>query len=398
MKSLKFKQKPTADRGGFTLIELLVVIAIIAVLIALLLPAVQQAREAARRTQCRNNLKQVGLAIHNFESTYGWLPSSIRPYTSAATTVRFSVLTQLLPLIDQANIYQQYNQAVNWSDNANPYVSGGPTNAQLSATKISAFICPSNPLGGSLDGDPGATGGWTQTIAAATDYSPIYGVSPLVYSTATTGITLTQPALYTDPSDIAYNNGAYTGGTPPSTLITPYQYVPGFLPLNATVDQKTGLHGNPGKKFRDVIDGLSNTLAAAESSGRPAVFRNFKQYGSLPTDHVNGGGWSRPASDLAIYGETADGTDLLGPVAINATNGIDTTLLGSYTKTGGYANASPNGAPIGVHGSSSPYSFHVGGAHFLLGDGAVRFISANVSFTTFVSLATAAGGENIGDY
>src|SRR5688500_11411065 len=92
-------QPSPADRAGFTLIELLVVIAIIAVLIAMLLPAVQQAREAARRTQCQNNLKQVGIAIHNFYDSKKFLPSSIRPAT--ANSVRFGVFTQLLPFLDE---------------------------------------------------------------------------------------------------------------------------------------------------------------------------------------------------------------------------------------------------------------------------------------------------------
>src|SRR6188474_2281111 len=104
---------------AFTLIELLVVIAIIAILIALLLPAVQQAREAARRTQCKNNLHNIGLAVHNFESTYTYLPSSQRPPVAGPTVTRVAVYTQLLPYLEQSSIYNQYNQTLNWGNPAN---------------------------------------------------------------------------------------------------------------------------------------------------------------------------------------------------------------------------------------------------------------------------------------
>ena len=362
MKRLSLQLPPRGNRRGFTLIELLVVIAIIAILIALLLPAVQQAREAARRTQCKNNLKQIGLAFHNFESSFGYVPTSIRP--TSTTSTRLAVLTALLPYIDQAPIFNQYNQSYNWDNSANS------SNKALSSTKIPAYICPSDLAGGQLDGSPVAGSGWVQDVASITSYSPIYGISTLVYSNALTPDA--QPGTYTDPDD--------------STNIT----VPGFFPKNATVVSGVA-NQKQGRKFRDVTDGLSNTIAVAESAGRPNVYRKGKVYGSLPTNRLNSGGWARPASDILIYGQKADGTDLLGTVAINATNGYDIGALTPYPYT-----AAPY--VFGVHGTGAPYSFHVGGAHFTLGDGAVRFISENISFTTFVRLCTPSGGEIAGEF
>src|ERR1700674_5456823 len=117
-------------RKGFTLIELLVVIAIIAVLVALLLPAVQQAREAARRSQCKNNLKQIGLALHHYEEAFRLLPPGSISVSDAAT------LTQILPMIDLGNKYNQFN----WSVSLNGSVLNSPAIAQT----LPAFICPSD--------------------------------------------------------------------------------------------------------------------------------------------------------------------------------------------------------------------------------------------------------------
>lgn len=370
-------------RSGFTLIELLVVIAIIAVLIALLLPAVQQAREAARRTQCRNNLKQIGLAFHNFEGSFGYVPTSLRPPSNVAGSAeqsRVSVLTDLLPYIDQAAIFNQYQKSINWN-------SG--TNAALSATPIPAFMCPSDVTAGELDtAPPGSVAQFTPGIAATTSYSPIFGIAPGVF-TQTLGLT-NAPDLYPDPGEV------FAG------ISTPYTYVRGFFPKNATIDSKTGLQTKKGFRFRDVTDGLSNTIAIAESAGRPFVFVKDKKLtggnaltdtdpASTNTDRLNSGGWSRPASDLMLFGGTSASTGILGgSIAINATNGHN--IRGQTYTSSGIAS-SILGLPIGTHGTGAPYSFHTGGANFTLGDGSVRFISENVSFRVFIGLATPNGSE-----
>ncbi len=125
-------------RRGFTLIELLVVIAIIAILIALLLPAVQQAREAARRTQCRNNLKQIGLALHNYESAHGVFPPGVLGDngSTAAAQKLHTWMTLTLPFLDQAPLYQQYNFDVRFDD---------AFNKTAVAMRINTFLCPSVP-------------------------------------------------------------------------------------------------------------------------------------------------------------------------------------------------------------------------------------------------------------
>ncbi len=130
-----------ARRSGFTLIELLVVIAIIAILIALLLPAVQQAREAARRSQCRNNLKQFGLAIHNYHDAYNCFPMG----SATGASNQISAHARLLPSMDQAPLYNLVNFNVD-------YLHASNLNARM--TNVPTFVCPSN-----VDALPGSLGG-----------------------------------------------------------------------------------------------------------------------------------------------------------------------------------------------------------------------------------------------
>ena len=251
---------------GFTLVELLVVIAIIGILVSLLLPAVQAAREAARRTQCENNLKQLGTAAHNFHDTFKKLPSSIRP-AGLTPLPRIAGLTFLLPYIEQQTAFEQYDQTKNWSD---------PANVLVTSQQMATFLCPSSPEPKRLDGLPEASP-WTGNLVAVTDYSPTIGVDQRLKSA--------------NLVDVA---GA------------------GMLTKN----------GDP--RFADVLDGLSNTIMYAESAGRPYVYRGTQRIGTnLLTNRLNAGGWSRPASDFSVDGSSYDGLAFPGPCALNCTNGED---------------------------------------------------------------------------
>ncbi|WP_437230940.1 DUF1559 domain-containing protein [Planctomicrobium sp. SH661] len=213
-----------ARRQGFTLIELLVVIAIIAVLIALLLPAVQQAREAARRSQCKNNLKQLVLGLHNYHDTYRVFPPGsfkIGSTTAPSRGTGLSFHASLLPYIDQAPLYSKFNfNAIAWD-----------TNRDLAVTPISVFLCPSG--------------------------SVRYSNHPSELSSASSKLSTTHYLGVLGPY-----GGSGTPVNPVTGSVYPY-----------TAEANYGGYSSEGilvwgesKSMRDVTDGSSNTLLLAESS------------------------------------------------------------------------------------------------------------------------------------
>lgn len=185
-------------RKGFTLIELLVVIAIIAVLIALLLPAVQQARESARRTQCKNNMKQIGLAFHNYHGDSNQFPKPAIITVSVATGFRFGQTmswgTAILPYMDQATVYNLYNANVSCYD---------PVNAAAVITPINAFTCPSTPRGAPLT---------TFTIPAGTTLAAGYPPTAVAYNFSGGASDYLVPSgVRGDFSNLAYTGTNYNG-------------------------------------------------------------------------------------------------------------------------------------------------------------------------------------------
>jgi prepilin-type N-terminal cleavage/methylation domain-containing protein/prepilin-type processing-associated H-X9-DG protein len=327
------RRRPSA----FTLVELLVVIAILAVLMGLLLPAVQKVREAANRAKCQNNLKQIGLAVHCYHDARRFFPGNHR--VAAVSSVRERWFTKILPFLEQENLYKYYDPTTNWDS---------PTNLPVTATPIPIAQCPSTPNSNRQDFDE--ANGFSNPVVAVSDYAAIYGLWPTFL--AANGIVQSNPL------------GIMTKGD-----------------------------GNQVVTIADVYDGLSNTIFAVESAGRPYLYQNRTLVNSnYFVDQVNGGGWCRPATDLWIIG-FADkaGTIPSGPYTINAANGLDALAT--------YPLQVPTGAPLGTDGSGQICSFHPAGTNVLFADGSVRFLDGDpatgVSPAVLAALVTRNGGEPV---
>lgn len=283
-----FSSRPRSIRG-FTLIELLVVIAIIAILIGLLLPAVQKVREAAARMQCSNNLKQLGLAFHNFHDTHNFLP----PARLTGPAPQFGITTQadhsfgvfVLPYFEQDNLYKMYN--FNEDSRATP-TNGFPNtkNHLVVSTRLKIMECPSTPQQKPYLNTNG-TFGFTNYTFAPGDYGPLSGVRPAL-----------QPAFINTPG------GDFRG------IIDIY---PALWSLT------------------QIPDGSSNTIMLAEDAGRPNVYRAGKldpvasaepYSGSGP--HANGAGWANPLNQWAIDGFDFTGTVRGGGCFLNCLNDDET--------------------------------------------------------------------------
>jgi len=313
-------------RAGFTLIELLVVIAIIAVLVGLLLPAVQKVREAANRAKCENNLKQLGLALHNFHDTKGHFPATVRPPTSNIGLLpRQGWMLFLLPYIEQDNLSNGYNFALNWFDSPN---------LPVTSLRVPIFQCPSVPAVERLDGQPEISP-WVG-IVAVTDYAVFNFVDPRLLSAGLVD----------------------TIGK-------------GMLPKNENT------------RIADVLDGLSNTIAVTESAGRPYLYRRGVLIPDLPAVRTDGGGWSRAATDLSLNGLSLDGTNAPGPCALNCANGEQV-----LTYPDPYYGVNGNGAPYAFHAGGVNHLFGDGSVHFLQERIDIRAYARLVTRAANESLAT----------
>jgi prepilin-type N-terminal cleavage/methylation domain-containing protein/prepilin-type processing-associated H-X9-DG protein len=366
------KKNRVRSREGFTLIELLVVIAIIAVLIGLLLPAVQKARDSAARLQCQNNLKQIGLGVATYHDAYHYLPQNHRPTNAAANTVRVRWFTHVLPYIEQAPLFNQYDFTTNWDSGngvaTNPAPAAGfPGNLTVASQQIKVAQCPSAPAHDRTDTDPQATGGTlgygntTTTNVAVTDYAGIYGVHPLFVAqfnlTAATGAGKFDGAISNNLADTNVNSVNDTH------LVA----------------------------ITDVTDGASQTILVAESAGRPYLYQNggVQQGTNLTVHSVNGGAWARPASEIWLLGfADKNGTIPIGSYTINAANGVDTG--------GAFPLTSPTAQALGTDGSGQIFGFHANGANVVLVDGSVHLIDPSITPAVLAALVTRANNDFAG--
>lgn len=326
---------------GFTLVELLVVIAIIGILVALLLPAVQAAREAARRMQCRNNLRQMGIAMHNYHDVYKKLPPGYRFKPNSATDGMGTPNVSLLPYLEQENVQ-------NLIDPNLPWFLLTPAAAQ---TKIPTFVCPS-------------------------DVAPDLGTYPFV---AALGVPV--------GDTFATSSYGFSTGWRDALCFGPDFSAP-------PVTNKSGVFAfHSATRLADILDGTSNTFAIGEAASGFAMCTGVDCTNPIP-GAASKHGWLVGGAGLEpfyLMGFRYSGGFGSSVEPINKTPVTDSfyKLLGGEFLD---CRASTDGGP---HWVSNFRSFHPGGASFLFCDASVQFLSETIDMTVYRGLSTIQAGEPV---
>lgn len=333
---------------AFTLVELLVVIAIIGVLVALLLPAIQAAREAARRSQCSNNMRQLGLALQNHHATKQVFPlgTKVKVKGPGSFQVYTSAITELLPYLEQGNLSNLYDFDKQWENQT----------AEVSATAIAVLDCPSSP------GDNPRT---DYNLEGIVDNN-VYGISDY--------------ALSLGASDAICLKTPFQGGGP------------GPVP-----EELRGMFGfNWGVAMKKITDGSSNTFAIGEAASDEHWAVCHGAGCTVPGGGTAWMGWIVPEpNNTAAFSTGLMVTSLYGCTIdpVNKWPVTDTYLEISELQVfdpNGHCKSSLEGGKSSV---SNFRSDHPSGCYFLYGDGSVRFITESVDLVTYRALSTIQGEE-----